>query len=1045
MKQPFRVVCRVLLCVASVILPQHAGAQVMKAVPSPRYFDLSLVRYQAGHFERALADFNDDLRGAVKIGSPDGQVLPWVDSLCYWVMIGECHYQMARYEEAMTAFNQAVQVYIANFDWLLKVGYTGNPIPAARTPHPWGQSTRRGSVGNFRNCSFKIRQDSLNLIGLGRHGVGVMQQATMTTIYADEIVARMGLLIRRRAEILGPLSKYDPLTKELSEVLGGRPCLPNHFTGTWIDVLYGLSLSALGDDPMAAESLQRGLLMQASFDHQLTPVALFELGNIALRAGKLDEALGYYLECTYSSYFARDTVLLSEAFQSMANVQKLVDKTKPVPAIHAAATFFSTQREVSPMILAALNHEVAEDFLTSGNIEAAAKHCALAAAAMNRREIFDTVYGARNHYLTAAIAYATGYAAYKSGKPLAPQMTIADKHLETALGFMRRGSLRFYQLAVLESFFKQGRISARGPITIRLADELYDLMLRESNAADWALQPMDCLTMLAFAPPGAYQRWFYVAIQRGDNEKAFNISEQARRARFYAALPLGPRLLSLRLLLEGRQEDMTPAMILQRQSLSLDLGEFTKLSDQAKDIKRKLQSIPLVPKEPAQRERQQKLLADLDAVSLAQEALLRPIALSRTQSPNAFPPMRTYEDLRQELPEQTTMLVFFEALGEYHGFMLDRRNLRRWVVSQGTREATLHELMTAYLEGMGNRDANRSVPIKDIAAQDGKWKAAGEKLLTRLLGNRQQQVNFTELVIVPTGPLWYVPFESLSVNVNGTLKPLLAAGADPLTIRYAPMASLGVPRKTARSAISETLVVYGQLTPRAPLTVVQDAIDRYATSGVPNLTLLPTLVSDPNYHDFPGSATAFASLLQQLVVLDDIPAPTGSPLNWSPFTGDRGKRNHSLASWLTLPWGGPQLVVLPGFHTPAEKALKLERGSVQVPNGDDLFLSAMTLQACGANTILMSRWRSGGRASYDLVGAFLKNDQNMTAAAAWRKAVIDVGVNSLVLAEEPRVRSAAGDEPPMANHPFFWGAFLLIDSGEPAALDEETTDAHEPL
>jgi hypothetical protein len=32
--------------------------------------------------------------------------------------------------------------------------------------------------------------------------------------------------------------------------------------------------------------------------------------------------------------------------------------------------------------------------------------------------------------------------------------------------------------------------------------------------------------------------------------------------------------------------------------------------------------------------------------------------------------------------------------------------------------------------------------------------------------------------------------------------------------------------------------------------------------------------------------------------------------------------------------------------------------------------------------------------------------------------------------EEPRVRAEAGAEPPLANHPFFWGAFLLIDCGE---------------
>ncbi len=698
------------------------------------------------------------------------------------------------------------------------------------------------------------------------------------------------------------------------------------------------------------------------------------------------------------------------------------------------------------MILATLHHEAAEDYFMSGslagNLEAAAKHCAAAAAAMSRRAIFDTVHGARNHYLNSMIAYALGYAEYVKSKPLTRQMAAGDQHLETALAFMRRGSLRLYQLRVLETFFRQGKITARGPITIRIADELYDLMLRDSTPSDWALQPMDCLAAMTFTPANAYHRWFYVALQRGDNEKAFNISELARRAEFYAALPLGPRLLSLRQLFEGRPEDITPAMMLQRQTLTLDFGEFTKLSDKVKNLKQQLQAIPLVPKEPAQRDRQKKLLQEIELVSLAQEALLRPIALTRTQSPMAFPPLRTYEDLRKELPEQTAMLVFTEALGEYHGFLVDRNNLKRWTVTQGTREASLRELLANFLDGMGNREANRVQNIKDIADLNGKWKAAGEILLTRLLGNQTLQANFTELVIVPTGPLWYVPFEAMSVKVNGELKPLLSAGDTPLTIRYAPMASLGLPGGAGRSSLVETLALHGRFVSRDDPTVALNALDRYIAAGISHLVPMATMASDPTYQDFPGSATAFASLVKQLVVLDDIPVTDGSALGWSPFTGDKAKRNQTIASWLTLPWGGPQLIVLPGFHTAAENALKTGRGASKTPqNGDDLFLSAMVLQACGAETILMSRWRTGGRASYDLVGAFLQNYPNMPAAEAWRRAVIKVGVNPLTLTEEPRVRSVATDDPPIANHPFFWGAFLLIDTGETLGRDEVAVES----
>jgi CHAT domain-containing protein len=120
-------------------------------------------------------------------------------------------------------------------------------------------------------------------------------------------------------------------------------------------------------------------------------------------------------------------------------------------------------------------------------------------------------------------------------------------------------------------------------------------------------------------------------------------------------------------------------------------------------------------------------------------------------------------------------------------------------------------------------------------------------------------------------------------------------------------------------------------------------------------------------------------------------------------------------------------VVLPAFHTAAENSLKSG-----LQNGDDLFLSAMLLEACGANTILISRWRTGGRVSYDLVEQFLLQLAEKPASEAWRQAIMEVGSQPIDLDAEPRVRKDINVDVPIANHPFFWGAFMLIDRGEKA-------------
>jgi CHAT domain-containing protein len=91
----------------------------------------------------------------------------------------------------------------------------------------------------------------------------------------------------------------------------------------------------------------------------------------------------------------------------------------------------------------------------------------------------------------------------------------------------------------------------------------------------------------------------------------------------------------------------------------------------------------------------------------------------------------------------------------------------------------------------------------------------------------------------------------------------------------------------------------------------------------------------------------------------------------------------------------------------------------------------MLLQANGARSILIIRWNTGGRVSYDLTEQFLVQLADRPAAQAWRQAILEVGSNPINLDEEPRVRIEPNmEEVPIANHPFFWGAFMLIDRGD---------------
>ncbi|MDR2761245.1 MAG: hypothetical protein LBB88_01435 [Planctomycetaceae bacterium] len=1015
---------------------------VNRIVPPPPYFTNSKRAYEQGDYPAALKFLTDDIKHAVKFNLPNGAPIYWIDSICYQSMIGECHYQTGDYQNALLAFNMAVDIYMDQPDWLSKVTYNLQPTLIPRPVLPWISTSRKGGIGNFSNCKFQILQQSPKLIALNG-APALTTQNSLTSIYADEIVTRLAIAIRRRAEILGPLSRFDERTLKLNKIFSDRPCPPNHFSGAWIDVLHGLTLSALGDYQLAIPQLEKGILMQAAFDHQLTPYALNELGNIALLEGKAPAAQQYFVETSLCATFFGDPALIGESFGNIAKAQKLIDQTKPVAPLKLALAYFSkpnpkTKTNPSPQILIPLLHEIADDALTVGDPKTAAEACN---RAKNLIKFPDTTATARNFYIIAKIEYLNALANYSASRNFS--FKAGDDNLVKSIMINRRASLWMHHLAMLELAFLNGQVATRGLISPHEASDLYEILLREPTANDWATRPTDCITLMTCTDPKAYQRWFVVvALMLADKEKAFDITELARRAAFYSilqhntppALQLNPRHLALRIMFEGTGNDVEDIQQ-ERNMLAIDFAKFGQLSDKVRDIKKQLAEIPIVPKEESQIAQQKNLLAELQSTSFAQEVMLRPIALSRTKVTTAFPPIVKIDKFRKELPEKTAMLLFYEdALGDMHGFLVDRYNLKSWVVAKPQREPALGQLITDYLEAIGNKREGNSIlrAKEDIIDSDKKWKTAGNALLRRLLG-QSHNVNFTELVVIPYGRLWYVPFESLTVQIGQEFRPLISAGNEPITVRYAPMASLGIPKKAApRSKIDETLVIYGNLMGKNDSTAALDAIDRYTKNDmIKNMALAPS--KENKLPDFPGTASAFATQVKQLVVLDDIQTANLKLLEWSPFTNDKNKLKNPVGSWLTLPWGAPQLVVLPAFHTPAEYALKPASSTKTptfVPNGNDIFMTAMTLESCGAKTILISRWRPGGRSTYDLVGEFMKAYPEMPAANAWRQAVMNVGIKPIEIEQEPRIKPSTKNETPLATHPFFWSSFLLIDRGE---------------
>lgn len=941
-----------------------------------------------GEYRQALRSFMSEGRGAIK--SPTTR---WIDSICYETMVGECLYEMGRLPEALDHYTAAVKLYLAYPNWLTQVQFPAAALQPARQVNPrqqatWGPGKRVSQPADLPE-SMLIGQGRLDAGRAFKEG-GVVAGPQLMSIDAVEIVRATTLAIRRRTELLGPTSKYDPLSGDLLSALSSRPGLPNHWSECWIDVQLGLAELAAGKEDQGRKNLERGLLAAGQFDHPMTPVALFELGRLAMARGDLKRAGEYFLDATYPAAYYGDVRMVEEALRQGAIVNMVAQpKTLYGPLDEALAWAKRNRcRELGCSLLVSL----AENRAAMGDVPAAAAALGETARGFARSDLADGRLGARYAFVSARVAFAQG------------DVAAGDAAVGKTMEYQRQGSLWLFHTALVD------QLCVSGTITPRMAMDLYADVLRDPRPEDWSFRPDESLATLVTPRIEALEHWFDVALDRKDHEAAIEITDRVRRHRFFSSLPFGGRIESLRWLLEGPEEALDRPAQLQRRDLRVLLPKYDVLSKEAAAVREQLRQAPAVADDPRAAAEQEKQLAKLAAASAAQEILLREIAVSRQPADLIFPPLRKTAEIQKALPEGTALLAFFVTRRGTHAFLLNNARYHGWVL--GAPVALKKKTATA-LRAMGQFDANREVGLEDLT--NTKWQRSASDLLDWILAGSEADftTRFNQLIIVPDGLLWYVPFEALQVTVDGQSQSLLSR----FRIRYAPTMGLAVPDGRRRKNVVRTGVVVDRLFPSDDEEVAQQAFDKLSRA-VPGAVALPAML--------PAGSAVYRTLFDQLIVFDDIQAGRGGAYAWQPIPSQRVKPGSTLADWLALPWGGPETMVLPGWHTAAENGLK-HAGTA----GDEMFLSLCGLMAGGARTVLISRWRTGGETSFALVREFAQELPHAAPAEAWQRAVLVVRDSRIEPDKEPRVKTPTSppEEPPKAEHPFLWAGYMLVDPG----------------
>jgi hypothetical protein len=975
-----------------------ASAQVGDDIPRAPYY-LAVQTFYAGDYMDAERGLRRETRRGIRTVQAR-----WIDSICYHAMLGEVLYHQGRNAEALAEFDQACQILLAYPDWLLQVKFLQPPRPdlaRARRVPPWGRSERQFTLGQFADTE-QIFMGELDPRRVLQEG-GVFRSPMYWRVNAVEVIRTSALAIRRRSELLGPLAVHDRLSKELSDVFArGDLSPPNHWSSVWIDLLRGLAQAGVGKLDEADMLLSRAAVVEGQFDHPLTCVVLLEQGRIAMLRGDSQRAAQLLAEAGYSAYYYENWDALTESIWLGWINHMAIGGATVYPPLEPVADW--TQLNRMQHVAAKLRLALAESLLWLGQPEPAAAALELAARRMG--EMRGGLTSIHLLYLQANLQLMRG------------QFAPAGESLNQAVAAQAAASLRNFQIGRTNEMY-----DARG-ISARIAADLYASLLRDPRPVDWAYQPLDTMALLKTSHDAAFDRWFFAALERKDLPQALEVAERAKRRRFLAALPLGGRLLALRTILEAPEGTLSRAALLERQQFLVSFPAYRELAEAGAAMEQALRASSIVAQDP---DDTKPLAAQFDAWAAnaaERQRLLMQLAPRRLPSSIEFPPLRTTAELQKSLDEGEA-LVEFHAVGEdLHGFLVTRTGVHAWVVGDVRR---LRSGIGEFLRALGNYGGNRTLSADDLT--NDRWQSAAGTAYEAIFAHaRLDLAKTTGLIIVPDDALWYLPFDAL-IPADVNPKTVLA---DHVPVRYGPTAALAIRRPQALRRPQHTGIVANRVSVGKDNAEAQTMVDQLLKVQ-PGAVRLPDPLPEP-----PHLLTA---LLDRFVAVDEVDPERMTLASPLPLPRFRGSSDDAGASWVALPYGGPERIVITGLSTAAEQGLKTSRRNAarDVRPGSEIFQSLCAMMAGGARTILLSRWRSGGRTNLDLVREFTQELSQSPAVEAWSRARLLAREAPLDAENEPRLRGLEQEgELATANHPFFWAGYLLVDTGPPAdAVDED--------
>ncbi|MEI8368299.1 MAG: hypothetical protein WCJ31_07680 [Planctomycetia bacterium] len=1021
-----------ILAVTAVLSLGVARAQIVprgaQTVPTIA-FDAALAALANGDYGVALETAGRDYGAGVRAGNQR-----WIDSIASATAIGESQYELGSWRDSIAAYEEAIGLGTAHAEWLLAVQFpTQGPQPSPRPRvATWGRSARGTKPATFPD-TMTIRQTPADPQKVLQQG-GVLAAPVNVPIRPHEIMRALVIAIYRRAVILGPLAGEGNAIDGLNNALAKRPAPPNHWSQSWIDVALGTAAWSQGRLDQAVPLLERGVALGGKLDHPLTAWGLLVLGRIALARDDSIGAARWFEEATYAAAEFGDARALEEGFR-MAFAAHQAAGTPGVPAtVHGGCEW---ARGGLPVLRTTLLAHEAEALAAAGNLQGARARLGEVDARFLRTDAGQGTPG-------AVVAHAAALTAYGAGDP-----NTGDAEMERALTIARPRSPRLFQTGRLVEMVMAGATT----ISDRQADVLFARLLGDPPPRELVIDPLATLAAMTTPRPEAHEAWMLVAARRG-SDAALAAAEASARARWLDTQPVGGRRLGLERLLGPDPSGLGPDAVAGRTGLFRRHPELARLVDEDARLRTALTAALLASAGgngggdagPPRRAGPPGELRDWESFaqgSARRGVLIDQLAAGREPLGLEFPPLLPPADIRGRLAPGELLLSFHWGASGLWGALESRDRVALWQVRQ---PAALARELTHLAKALCLFDPHVPVGTDRIIASD--WRAA-MVTVERLLFEQSKVTlseGIEELVIVPDGALWYLPFELLPTGSAGEPADGDAATVEPppllrnvCRIRYAPTRSLAVagrppaplepPAGRGPVGIHAGRAVRGER-PEA----IGEAVDRL-TQALERAVVLPA--QPLQQHGVVVSPLLPASLCETLVVLDEINVAGEGAVGLRGLFGrppDRGaKSGMTFNDWLASPHKRPPLVILPGVQSAMASGLT----KLQSRPGEELFIAATDVLAAGARTALVSRWRMGGKSTTDLVAELVRDSDDPTAipAASWRRAVDLVSAEEPDLAFEGRIRGVGQTVLTDMRHPLFWAGYMLVDGGISAPVE----------